>query len=111
LVLQHQLPEAESHFRAALKHRPNHLEAHKKIAALLHQQGRDPEALLHYRAALKLHPETDTYLGLAALFYKAGDHHQAVEHLRRASHLKPELPEPLNNLAWLLATCPDDNIR
>jgi Flp pilus assembly protein TadD len=35
----------------------------------------------------------------------------AVEHYREAIRLKPDWPEPLNDLAWLLATCPKPSIR
>jgi Flp pilus assembly protein TadD len=48
---------------------------------------------------------------LASLLYANGDSRQAVTHLRGALALKPDQAETLNNLAWILATCPDDSVR
>jgi tetratricopeptide (TPR) repeat protein len=35
----------------------------------------------------------------------------AVEHYRAALDAEPDLPMALNNLAWILATDPDDSVR
>jgi len=40
-----------------------------------------------------------------------GDHAAALADLEKAIELKPDDPGVLNNLAWLLATSPDDAIR
>jgi len=36
---------------------------------------------------------------------------EAITHLQKALQIKPDSLEVLNNLAWLLATCPDAHIR
>jgi tetratricopeptide (TPR) repeat protein len=43
--------------------------------------------------------------------YAAGHYHQAVVDYSEASRLAPHNPAVLNNLAWLLATCPDASVR
>jgi Flp pilus assembly protein TadD len=48
---------------------------------------------------------------LGTLYRQAGRLEDAVEHLSRAVELRPEDPVMLSNLAWLLATNPDESIR
>jgi Flp pilus assembly protein TadD len=48
---------------------------------------------------------------LGELLTKAGQWPQAVQAFRRASALQPEDAAAANNLAWLLATCPDPQVR
>ena len=48
---------------------------------------------------------------LAALLYQTGDPRQAVAQLRQVQSLKPDQTEALNDLAWMLATCSDDQVR
>ena len=48
---------------------------------------------------------------LAALHYQTGEFQEAVTQLQQAVQAKGDLPEALNNLAWLLATCADDHTR
>ncbi len=42
---------------------------------------------------------------------KQGKFQNAAGHYLEALRLKPDAPEVLNNLAWLLATCPDASVR
>jgi len=53
----------------------------------------------------------DRRLALANLLYKAGDYSETANQFRAVLKSNPDLTEPLNNLAWLLATCPDANVR
>lgn len=111
LALQKNLADAESHFRAALHANPNHFVAHHHLAEVLAAQDRNREALIHYRAAIHIKHEADTHAAFGALCFKIGEHREAVIHLRHAVQLKPESAETRNNLAWLLATCPEDSLR
>jgi Tfp pilus assembly protein PilF len=36
---------------------------------------------------------------------------EAITHYQRALQIKPDSPDVLNNLAWLLATCPEAHVR
>ena len=111
LMLEGRLAEAESHLQTALALKPAYAQAHKLLASLLAQQGKDQAALEHLRTALSLEPDATTRLRLAALLHKTGQVRQAIAEYRRILALQPESVEPLNNLAWLLATSPDDSIR
>jgi Flp pilus assembly protein TadD len=111
LAMQGRLPDAQECFRSALKSKPNNPEAHENLAQVLSQLGRHREAILNLNAALRLQPKIETRLNLAGLLYKNGDFHEAAGQYRQVLSLDPKQPEPFNNLAWLLATCPDERVR
>ena len=111
LALQGKFAEAEPHFLAAIKLKPDDARAHKSFAEALGRQGRAREALLHLQVAACLKPDVQTRLDLAALFYQTGNPRQAVAQFRQVLLLKPDMPEPLNNLACILATSSDDTVR
>ena len=113
LALQGKLAEAEQDYITALKIRASAPQTHKLYADLLKRQGRNPEALYHLRMATIFEPDAATYVDLALVEYATGDPRQAVKHFQRALAFGPDPNEAtiLNNLAWILATCPDDSIR
>lgn len=113
LDMKGKFAEAEPHFLAAIRLKPADPLAHKRFADALSHQGRNPEAILHLQMALCLStkPDLQTRLDLAALLYQTGNTRQAADQFRKLLLLNPDLPEPLNNLAWLLATCSDDTVR
>jgi Flp pilus assembly protein TadD len=43
--------------------------------------------------------------------FQKGNMDEAIVHYQNALQIKPDSPNVLNNLAWLLATCPDARIR
>jgi Flp pilus assembly protein TadD len=111
LAMNGKFTEAEPHFQAAIKIKTNDPQAHKRFADALGQQGRNQEAIVQLQVALCLKPDIQTRLDLAEMLYKTGDSSQAAAHFRKVLLVKPNLPEPLNNLAWILATSPDDTVR
>ena len=111
LAMNRKFAEAEPHFLAAIRLKPGDPMAHKRFAKSLGQQGRHQEAVLHLKMALCLKPDIQTRLDLAGLLYQTGNYRQAADHFRKVLSLNPDLAEPLNNLAWMLATCPDDTLR
>ena len=48
---------------------------------------------------------------IAASLCQQGNFAGAIARYRRALQIHPDLPDLLNNLAWLLATCPDASLR
>lgn len=113
-LLQGKYAEAETNYLAAIKISPGAAQAHKMDARLLEAQGKNAEALNQLRLAVIYHPEADTCMDMASLDYAAGHWQQAAMDLRQALALKPggsDKIAALNNLAWLLATCPDDSVR
>ena len=110
-ALQGKFAEAEPHFLAAIKLKPGDARARKLFAEALVRQGRTREALMHLQVATCYVSDAQTRLDLAALLYQTGHSGQAAVQFRRVLSLKPDMPEPLNNLAWILATSPDDAVR
>ncbi len=59
-----------------------------------------------------LDPNNPSYYYNRALLYKyTGDYKSAVADLAKASEFKPDDPQLLNELAWILSTCQDDQVR
>jgi Flp pilus assembly protein TadD len=113
LALNQKFAEAEPHFRAAIRLKPADPLAHKHFADALCRQGRNREAIHHLHLALSLSakPDVQARLNLAGLLFQTGHASQSAEQFRKVLSLNPDWPEPLNNLAWLLATCSDDAVR
>lgn len=111
LSMQGKNDEAESHFTSALKIKPSHPDAHLRYAAMLARRGRERQALLHYRSSLAANPAVQTRMDYSALLYRTGDNQKAATQLFQALKIQPDHPEALNNLAWILSTCPDQTVR
>jgi Flp pilus assembly protein TadD len=85
---------------------------HARLAHALFQNGRPAEALSEYASALQLDPNLpEAHEGMALALGSLGRTSEAITHYRAALRGKPDSPASLNNLAWLLATHPDPNVR
>jgi len=78
----------------------------------LKQMGKDRETIAHFTATLKftakkLKPGWNSRRCIIAITIFAARQHI----FRRALGLKPDNVNGLNNLAWMLATCPDGKVR
>ncbi|HEV2456275.1 MAG TPA: hypothetical protein VGY98_18565, partial [Verrucomicrobiae bacterium] len=72
------------------------------------------QAAVHYRIAIARGPDDENFwpnFYLAILFNKGGHYKEAKACLETAVKIKPNQPDSLNNLAWLLCTCPDKTVR
>ena len=75
-------------------------------------KGQFDEAIENYRKAIQVnsnHPETFFHLGMT--LGQLGRNREAVAQYREALRLNPNLARALSNLAWMLATSPDDELR
>jgi tetratricopeptide (TPR) repeat protein len=113
LRLEGRLDEAAAQFRRAARLKPDYIEALNELGGVLVLQGRMEEAVEQLRKALALAPtNSDLHFRVSlALLLRGGHASEAVSHLRQAVRYRPDWPEPLNALAWLLATSPDPAIR
>ena len=76
------------------------------------RQKKVEEASAQFRRATELKPELPEphyYLGMIAL--EAAKEKEAVAHFREAARRQPNWRDPANNLAWILATSSNDEIR
>lgn len=85
---------------------------HLLLARLLVSCGRGEEAATHFSAATRLAPDlADAYAGLAAIRAGQGKWDEAIDLYRQALQREPNSDSFANNLAWLLATHPDESRR
>jgi Tfp pilus assembly protein PilF len=111
LAAQGDLAGARDHFQAALAKQPVNGEARAGLAQVLARLGEARSARTQYEVALQLESRTGTRLQFAAFLYQTGDYAESARQYQRALAADLEQVEPLNNLAWLLATCPEGEVR
>jgi Flp pilus assembly protein TadD len=92
--------------------KPLYAEAASNFGLVLAAQGRFDEAIDQYRHALALKPTIDrTHSLLGSALLARGDRAGAIEEFHTALSLNPDLPPALNDLAWMLASDPDPEVR
>jgi tetratricopeptide (TPR) repeat protein len=112
LGAQGKIAEAIEHLRQVLAVRPDHAEARGNLANALRMQGKFAEAIDQYRRALAIKPDsTLTRYNLCSTLAMTDQVTEALECFREAARRKPDQPGPLMEIAWILATHPDPDIR
>src|SRR5262249_49560638 len=77
-----------------------------------HTVGNLDEAIPYYQTAIEVDPgHAPAHFSLANALRGRGKPEQALVHYRKAVELLPTDPNPLNGLAWELATCADPRLR
>lgn len=88
------------------------MQARYNLGVALDMRGRFNEAVVQYQEFVRITPgDATAHRNLGNSLVRCGRPSEASVHFRRACELRPEWPEPLNSLAWLLATCPDPDLR
>ncbi len=99
-------------FSAAIRIRPDFAEALNHRGVVSWKQGKVDEAERDYKAAIELKRGlAEPYLNLGAVAASRGDYKTAVSHYRQALQLNPKFTAAHNDLAWILATAPDESVR
>jgi len=112
LERQGQLAEAARQLSEVLTIQPQYLEAHTRLGQLLAAQEKYKEAADHYSQALTAQPTNQAlYCHLAVALSAQGKVAEAIAQYRQALLINSEVPEALNNLAWLLASTPNATLR
>ena len=66
----------------------------------------------HYLQALKIDPQyAEAHRNLALVWIADGKLSEARSQLYEAIRLKPDYVDAINDLAWMLATAPDEKVR
>jgi Flp pilus assembly protein TadD len=110
-LMQGDASGAESLLKQAVESRPNDPEAHAAYGRLLLANRRPAEAEAHLRRALALRADMGTRLDLARACHALGRVEEAIALYREALRREPDQLEALNNLAWLLATASEADLR
>jgi len=104
--------EAAESLRRAVDHEPADAPAWNALGVALGQSGRLEEAIKALERATEVEPDATAYhrdLGFAR--GQCRRYVEAAASYRRAVALDPENGIATNDLAWLLATCPDPAVR
>jgi arylsulfatase A-like enzyme/Flp pilus assembly protein TadD len=112
LVQTGQIDEAIFQWKESLDLNGNQPQLHSGLGQLLAEQGRLAEAIIHLRKSVDM--GAGDYMvryNLGFLLYGKGDIASAIEQWEQALKLRPNDVRTLNNLAWVLATCVDEELR
>jgi tetratricopeptide (TPR) repeat protein len=96
----------------AIKLNPSDLKAYHARAKVYEEQSCWPLALQDLTAMVKLLPKSvPAYISRAEAYERAGQYAEAKRDYDEAIRLDPNPVQMLNARAWLLATCPDAQVR
>ena len=106
------LDEAIQHYRQAIMADSKLGSAHHNLAKLLRRRGDFDGAIQQLRITANLEPtRADIQLELGETLVLSKQYADAIDAFRRALKLRPQDAVVGNDLAWLLATCPDPRLR
>ena len=112
LVRQHRATEALPHFEAAAKLEPTDVSSHQNLGSALLLVRKFPEAEAAFRALLNLDARNiRAEFGLGQASFGRGDWLEAELRWREVLARQPGFLPAARELAWLLATAPDDAVR
>jgi tetratricopeptide (TPR) repeat protein len=104
--------EAISEYQKAIELRPDYTSARYNLGNVLLHQGKVDDAIAEWNTALSIQPDdAQTHTSLANAYLQRGSIRDAIDHYEKA--IKAPVPSifALNNLAWILSTCPDASVR
>ena len=112
LAAQGQSAEAIRYYEQVIRFKPDYADAHQNLANLLAAQGRLDEAIGHYQRAVELKPgSAQAHYSLGLALQDRRKFAAAIGQYRKVLELEPRHALACNNLAWLLATCPEASLR
>jgi arylsulfatase A-like enzyme/Flp pilus assembly protein TadD len=112
LAYQNRLDEAIEYWNKSLDLDPNRAEVHKKMGTALSNQGKLDGAIASWNNSLRLEANQPAlHATIGGIFHQKGDSKKAIYHWTTALDIKPDQSDVLNNLAWLLATEENAELR
>ena len=88
------------------------VKAHLNIGNIFLSKGQLDEAIQHYRQAIDLKADlAEAHCNLGKMLTLTGQAQEGLDHLRRAVEIRPGFVLALQDLAWFLATDPNEEIR
>jgi tetratricopeptide (TPR) repeat protein len=91
---------------------PNADEARGNLALALSNAGRFEEAVAHFKMVLQTQPDdAEINFDIAVALNALRKTKEVIEYYRHGLLANPNSPDALNNLAWILATNPDAQLR
>jgi tetratricopeptide (TPR) repeat protein len=112
LAAKGQTDGAIQQFQETLRLRPDYAQAHYNLGVILSMKGQTDRAISQFQEAVHLQPANPEALSsLAGAFDGQRRYADAVRFYQAALKARPDQAGVLNNLAWLLASCPDAAFR
>jgi protein O-mannosyl-transferase len=106
------LDDAISHLRNAIQFQPDYADAHYNLGSALFQKGQLDEAIAQWRTTLSIRPDdAGAHTSLGNALVQKGSLRDAIAHYEAALEFSPHSILALNNLAWVLSTCPEAALR
>lgn len=106
------LSVAIMHFQNALRIDPSQASVHSALGVALLEMGRADQSLISLRSALEIDPnDADAHYNFGNTLLQLGRAREAVAQYSRALEINRDDIEAQNNMAWVLATCPDASVR
>jgi Tfp pilus assembly protein PilF len=98
--------------RHAVEVTKNNFIMHTFYGGVLYKRGEFDEAITHFNEALRINPRySEAYGRLGEVYIQIGKDNLAIANLTKSIELVPTSVDNLNNLAWILATTGDANLR
>lgn len=107
-----ELAKAVTDFSSCLRFAPSNHLAFKSRAAIHSRMGDYEKAIRDWNEGLGLYPEDAEALRARGFSYQnLGQFTKAIESYRESLRHAPKQSDVLNQLAWILAVCPDESAR
>ncbi len=107
-----QLESSIESYTAAIKLNPKYEEAYCNMGSIYLDLRKYDEAIKNYSQALTIDPEESCGLKNRGIAYlRKNRFAEGINDLRKSLALEPNNPTTLNELAWVLATCPTQELR
>jgi tetratricopeptide (TPR) repeat protein len=98
--------------RLLISHDPENVEWQMQLAFLHSADGQPRKAISVLNQAVKKHDDSArAYRSRADAYLSVGKHAEAIKDYEKSIELDPKFEGALNNLAWVLATSPKDEVR
>jgi tetratricopeptide (TPR) repeat protein len=112
LTVAGEYDRATAEFERALALRKDYPQAHNNLASILMQTGKYPEAMAHLLEAIRLDPaNAQAHYNAGIVSLRQGKSGDAVKHLKQTVQLAPDSVNALVDLAWVLASAPQESVR
>lgn len=112
LAFTNRVPEAIDELQRVMDEAPNKIQLRAQLGKLYQFDRQNGKAIEFYTQVLADDPKNaDVLRDRGDAYLTQGDHPEAIGDFEAAMKLIPEDITLLNNLAWVLATSPDDALR
>jgi protein O-mannosyl-transferase len=111
-VKKGRIEEGIVYYGQALQTWPNYADAHYNLGDALFQKGQIDDAIAEWQKTLAIQPDdAGAHSSLANALLQKGSLDEAIAHYEAALKVDSGSATTLNNLAWVLSTCPDASVR